>query len=151
LEKAGKHPIELEEMLSRVALKRMQINKLIAMVDEGVGPMSAVTVVLMSIRLAFSLFINFSVALDMLSGKIPSFSTLVVFFPRTLLASVTLICLANAVRFKKRGKLVHPLSFFKLKVLYIAGEKGQTSIGQNYYLQQHFSAVYKPSSILYCT
>jgi hypothetical protein len=69
LEKPVKHPIEQEEMLSRVALKRMQINKLMAMVDEGVGPMLAATVIALSVRLAFSIFTNLTMAQEMFSGK----------------------------------------------------------------------------------
>lgn len=96
MEKPGKHPIEQEKMLSRVAQKRMQINKLMAMVDEGVGPMLAVTVIALCIRLAFSLFTNFSVALDMFSGKILSLSTAVKIFLRTLLECFVLVYLSTA-------------------------------------------------------
>jgi hypothetical protein len=96
LEKPHKRPIEREEMLARVALKRLQINKFMALVDEGVGPMVAATVIALSVRLAFSIFINLTVAQGMFLGKIPSYSTLAQVYPRTLIESVTLVCLANA-------------------------------------------------------
>lgn len=83
-------------MFAHVAFKRMQINKLVAMVDEGVGPMLAATVISLSIRLAFSIFANFTVALEMFSGKIPSLANLVLIFLRSFLETVTLVSLANA-------------------------------------------------------
>jgi hypothetical protein len=91
-----KRPIEQGEILASVAQKRMQINKLMAMVDEGVGPMSAVTVIFLSIRLAFLLFTNYSVAQDMFSGKMPPVSNFVILFPRTVLEIAALVSLANA-------------------------------------------------------
>jgi hypothetical protein len=109
LEKTSKHPIEREEMLAHVALKRMQINKLMAMVDEGVGPMLAATVIALSVRLAFSIFTNLTLAQEMFSGKIPSYTTLAQVYPRTLIESVTLVCLANAGQsLKNEVKLCNP-------------------------------------------
>jgi hypothetical protein len=117
MEKPAKHTIEQEEMLARVAQKRMQINELMAMVDSDVGPMSAITVIFFSIRLAFSLFINFSVALDLFLGKSPSYSTLVVFFPRTLLAGAALVCHANAGESLKNEVNLHYNFFSYINIL----------------------------------
>jgi hypothetical protein len=113
LKKPVKHPIEQEEMLSYVAQKRMKINKLMAMVDEGVGPILAATVIALCIRLAFSLFTNFSVVLDMFSGKILSFSTVAKIFLRALLECFVLVYLSNAGQSLKNEVVI--CIFFDLK------------------------------------
>ena len=113
----------------------MQINKLMALVDEGVGPILAVTVVLLSIRLAFLLFTNFSVALNMFSGKMPPASNFVILFPRTLLENATLASLANAGQSLKNEVTLFMKNAFNQLLNKIAGNKEPTLTGQNSYFK----------------
>jgi len=73
-----------------------------AKVESGIGPMVAVSVVTLCLRLSFTLFTNFSMTVVMLTGgKLPPLTNLLLVYPRTVLKSIVLAGLAHSgQRFK---------------------------------------------------
>jgi len=80
-----------------VAYKRAQLNNLVSEVGSGVGPVVAASVITLCLRLSFSLFTNFSMAMDMFSGrKMPTLGNILLVYPRTIFKSIVLAGLAHS-------------------------------------------------------
>jgi hypothetical protein len=68
-------------------------------------------------------------------------------YPRTLIESVTLVCLANAGQSLKNE--VNPFNAYFYDPPYIiAGDKGPTSTGRNNHFKLHFATFHNLSSNL---
>jgi len=98
LEQLPKRPADLEHLLARIAHKRAQLNILVAEVGSGIGPVVAASVITLCLRLSFSLFTNFSMAMEMFtSGKMLNLGDILVVYPaRTILKAVVLVALAHS-------------------------------------------------------
>jgi len=97
LEQLPKRPADLEHLLARIAHKRAQLNILVSEVGSGIGPVVAASVITLCLRLSFSLFTNFSMAMEMFtSGKMLNLGDILVVYPRTILKAVVLVGLAHS-------------------------------------------------------
>jgi len=70
---------------------------LVSEVESGVGPVVAASVVTLCLRISFSLFTNFWMAMDMFTtGKMPSVGNLLIVYPRTIFKTIVLAALAHS-------------------------------------------------------
>jgi hypothetical protein len=97
LDKFPKRPADLEMHLARVARQRTQLNAFAEEVGAGVGPVVAVTVFAVTVRLSCTLLINVKTGFYMYStGQLPPLTDLFIAYPRTILVSFMLAALAHA-------------------------------------------------------